>query len=60
MAKPRLVSSVPLWIDMRDQRNRIVHEYLPQKIKDIYAEVVGRMGAELFRVKKACATIRFE
>jgi len=44
----------------RDQRNRIVHEYLPQKIKDIYAEVVGRMGAELFRVKKACATIRFE
>ena len=60
MAKLRLVSSVPLWIDMRDQRNRIVHEYLPQKIKDIYAEVVGRMGAELFKVKNACATIRFE
>ena len=60
MAKLRLVSSVPLWIDMRDQRNRIVHEYLPQKIKDIYAEVVGRMGTELFKVKDACAKIRFE
>ena len=60
MAKLRLVSSVPLWIDMRDQRNRIVHEYLPQKIKDIYAEVVGRMGTELFKVKNACAKIRFE
>jgi len=60
MTKLRLVSSVPLWIDMRDPRNRIVHEYLPQKIKDIYTEVVGSMGAELFKVKNACAKIRFE
>lgn len=35
MAKLRLVSSVQLWVEMRDQRNRIVHEYLPEKIRQI-------------------------
>lgn len=60
MEKLRLVSSVQLWIEMRDQRNRIVHEYLPEKIKEIYQEVVGKMGKELLAVKKVCAKIRFQ
>lgn len=60
MAKLKLVSSVHLWIEMRDQRNRIVHEYLPHKIKEIYTEVVGKMGQELLEVKKACARIRLQ
>lgn len=59
-AKLKLVSSVPLWIHMRDQRNRIVHEYLPEKIKQIYQEVVGKMGKELMALKQSCAKIRFE
>jgi hypothetical protein len=44
---------------MRDQRNRIVHEYLPERIKHIYRDLVGRMGAELLAAKKAAARIRF-
>lgn len=33
MEKLTLISSVQLWIEMRDQRNRIVHAYLPEKIR---------------------------
>lgn len=60
MEKLKLVSSVQLWIHMRDQRNRIVHEYMPEKVKQIYKEVVGRMGKELLKVKSACTKMRFE
>jgi len=59
MEKLGLVSSVQLWIEMRDQRNRIVHEYLPEKIKQIYRELVGKMSKELLAVKEAGAKIRF-
>lgn len=58
MEKLGLVSSVQLWIEMRDQRNRIVHEYLPEKIKQIYQELVGKMSKELVAVKEAGVKIR--
>ena len=47
-----------LWIEMRDQRNRIVHEYLPEKIRQIYKDLVGKMSKELLAVKEAGAKIR--
>lgn len=59
MEKLGLVSSVQLWIEMRDQRNRIVHEVLPEKIKQIYQELVGKMSKELLAVKEAGVKIRF-
>lgn len=59
MEKLGLVSSVQLWIEMRDQRNRIVHEYLPEELQRIYAELTGRMGSELFTTRDAAAKIRF-
>lgn len=59
MAKLGLVSSVQLWIEMRDQRNRIVHEYLPEKIRQIYEELAGKMSKELLAVKKTGGKIRF-
>ncbi len=58
MEKLGLVSSVQLWIEMRDQRNRIVHEYLPEKIKQIYQELVGKMSKELLAVKETGMKIR--
>lgn len=58
MEKLGLVSSVQLWIEMRDQRNRIVHEYLPEKIGQIYKELVGKMSKELLAVKEVGAKIR--
>ncbi|MGH8675380.1 MAG: nucleotidyltransferase substrate binding protein [Burkholderiales bacterium] len=58
MEKLGLVSSVQLWIEMRDQRNRIVHEYLPEKIKQIYQDLAGKMSKELLAVKEAGVQIR--
>ena len=55
MEKLRIISSVELWFQMRDVRNRIVHDYLPQDIKQIYDDMMGPLGAEL----SACAaTVR--
>ena len=47
MHKLTLVSSVQLWISMRDIRNRIVHDYLPEKLKELNDMIMGEMGAEL-------------
>ena len=58
MEKLGLVSSVQLWIEMRDQRNRIVHEYLPEKIRQIYHDLVGKMSKELLALKEAGVKIR--
>ncbi|MFA4943121.1 MAG: nucleotidyltransferase substrate binding protein [Lentisphaeria bacterium] len=51
MEKLGLVSSVELWFQMRDVRNRIVHDYLPQDIKQLYDDMMGTLGTEL----SACA-----
>jgi hypothetical protein len=51
MEKLEIISSVELWFKMRDVRNRIVHDYLPHEIKQIYDDVMGPFGAEL----KACS-----
>lgn len=40
-----------LWIQMRDVRNRIVHDYLPEEIKGICDSIMGEMGSELLQVK---------
>ena len=41
MEKLKMVSSTELWIRMRDIRNRIVHEYLPDDLKEIYDLILG-------------------
>ena len=47
-----MISSVEIWIDMRDVRNRIVHDYLPDQVKNIYDEVMTRFKDELLTAKK--------
>jgi hypothetical protein len=37
-----------------------VHEYLPERIAEIYKTLVGSMSKELLDVGRACARIRFE
>ncbi len=37
---------------MRDVRNRIVHGYLPEEIKDIYDSIMGTFGKELLSLKE--------
>lgn len=47
MEKMGVISSVERWFQMRDVRNRIVHDYLPQDIKQIYDDMMGALGDEL-------------
>ena len=54
MEKLELISSTILWIQMREVRNRIVHDYLPEQIKEMYDLVMGEFGDELLALKKFC------
>jgi uncharacterized protein YutE (UPF0331/DUF86 family) len=50
MAKLGIISFASLWVDMREVRNRIVHDYLPEEIKQLYDEISGPYGSELRRL----------
>ena len=47
MEKLELISSVEQWFNMRDVRNRIVHDYLPNEIKQMYDDIMGPFALEL-------------
>ena len=47
MATVDLITSTQLWMAMRDVRNRIVHDYLPKDIKQIYDVIQNQFGNEL-------------
>jgi len=51
MEKVNLISSTAIWVDMRDIRNRVVHDYLPNQIKNIFDLIMGEFGNELLQVK---------
>lgn len=50
MEKLNLISSVEIWVDMRDIRNRVVHDYLPDQIKDIFDLIMGEFKDEILSV----------
>jgi uncharacterized protein with HEPN domain len=52
MEKARLISSTRRWMEMRDIRNRIVHDYLPQELKAIYDSIGGEFGQEILMLKR--------
>ena len=51
MATVDLITSTQLWVAMRDVRNRIVHDYLPKDIKQIYDIIQNQFGNELKQLK---------
>ena len=51
MEKLNLIDSTILWMKMRDIRNRIVHDYLPETVEKIYTEIAGAYGKEMLGVK---------
>ena len=57
MEKLGIISSLGLWIDMRDIRNRVVHDYLPHQIKEIYDLIMGEFKDELLLTKQRIETI---
>ncbi|MGE5342977.1 MAG: hypothetical protein ACM3SY_15995 [Candidatus Omnitrophota bacterium] len=52
MEKLDFIDSVSVGMEMRDVRNKIAHEYLPEAIKDIYDHVMGPLGDQLRRIKR--------
>lgn len=55
MEKYGVITGAPLWIEMRDTRNRIAHEYLPEEQARIYADIVGPAATELRHVLGQCS-----
>ncbi|MDQ1351010.1 MAG: hypothetical protein QG657_1312 [Acidobacteriota bacterium] len=52
MEKLDFIDSVEQWLEMRGIRNRIVHDYLPEDLKEIYDSIMGPLGKQLRKVKK--------
>lgn len=50
MEKYGLIHSTVLWVEMRDVRNRIVHDYIPEKIEHMFDLLLGEYGRELIRL----------
>jgi hypothetical protein len=51
MEKIELISSTRIWMDMRDVRNRVVHDYLPEEIQELYELMTGEFGEEILSLK---------
>ena len=47
MEKLKLVTNASIWMKMRDVRNRIVHDYLPEQTRDMYDSIMGEFYTEL-------------
>lgn len=48
-----IVSDVEVWLEMRDFRNRIAHDYLPEQLAQIFAAIQGRFAHEIERTTEA-------
>ncbi len=57
--KLNFITSLTLWMDMRDVRNRIVHDYLPEDLKELYELITGDFGSELLMVKDRISNIKW-
>lgn len=51
MAKWGVIADPELWFRMRDIRNRIAHDYLPEQLREIYAAIHESYGPELLRLR---------
>lgn len=57
MEKLDVISSLDVWLEMRDIRNRIVHDYVPEKIAQMYALIRKDFFAELTRLDRFAARL---
>lgn len=55
MEKVRLISGLTTWIALRDLRNRVVHDYLPDELASLYAAIIGEAVPEFHRLDAAVA-----
>ena len=57
MAKLGFISDMETWLRMRDVRNRIAHEYLPEELGRVYASIVGQCASEMRKTADKVAAI---
>lgn len=50
MEKLGFISDMETWLKMRDVRNRIAHEYLPEELATIYGALVEMCAREMRRL----------
>lgn len=50
MEKVGLISSMETWLTLRDVRNRIAHEYLPDELAKIYGAIVHTGADEMRKI----------
>ena len=48
--KRGLISSAELWMEMRNLRNRIVHDYLPDRQLEFFTDIIIRFAPELLKL----------
>ena len=58
MEKLGVISSLDIWLDMRDIRNRIVHDYTPEKIAQMVHLVRNDFYEELTRLDQFVVQVR--
>lgn len=51
MEKVGFISDVGMWISLRDLRSRVVHDYLPDALADLYAAIIDEALPELRRLE---------
>ena len=59
MERFEFIGSTLAWMEMRDIRNRIVHDYLPEDIERIYKSITGNFGKELSQLKVKLGNTEF-
>lgn len=47
MEKLGLISSTNIWMEMREIRNKIVHDYLPDQIYTLYESIINKYWPEI-------------
>ncbi len=55
MEKVGLISDHSTWVALRDLRNRVVHDYLPDELASLYAAIIGEAVPEFRRLETAAA-----
>ncbi|MBI5324148.1 MAG: nucleotidyltransferase substrate binding protein [Ignavibacteriae bacterium] len=60
MEKFDFISNTELWLDMRDVRNRVVHDYLPDEVKKTFDLIINEYAKELDKLKKKVSELKID
>jgi hypothetical protein len=60
MEKHKIITSVDRWFEMRDLRNRLIHDYLPEQLVGMYILIGGTFAEELVYVAEKLRALNQE